>query len=494
MSEYVSRHDAAAALGPRLAQFLPAGDELEVVVVPASDLLVPRRLDVAVKALHVGWARRGIDSDFARKLYLEHLRVFNGFVEADGSGKLGVEEFCGRFRALAASVAAHGLRKDMLIPVSGDGVILDGAHRVALCLQAGFPVRTVRTTVDVGPTYDASYFEARGMKRPYLDAAIVSYISHAPDTRLVLVWPTAAGRDAELSAVINRHAAVVARKDVPLSTNAAVNLVVRAYQHESWLGGPSDDYAGGRNKARWCTDGDGPLRVFVVHAGEDLLTLKEEIRAVFGNGKHSVHINDTHQETVELAGLLFNANSLHNLHFGPPTSPKWFRRLFDHYDAWLSEFPPDEQDLFCIDGSSVLAAYGVRDVRDLDFLYAGAAEVDTGFKEIGLHNHVAPLYGRSIDSLVHDPTAYFYFRGRKMLAAPLVSDMKTRRGEAKDVEDVASLAAVLRGTPPTVPRLTSLRRNLTPARLKGRAKLVALKARYHLLRWKRQVGRTGSQR
>jgi hypothetical protein len=488
MPELLTHDAATAAIAPRLARFLPDTDRIAVSWVPAQDLLVPQRLDLAVKLMYADWTRRQIDCDFARRLYLEHLRVFNGCVEADGSGKITAEQFCASFDALIADVTATGFREDAVIPVSEDGVVLDGAHRVAVCLALGLPVPVVRTTLERGPVYDADYFEARGMKQPFLDAAIFAYAKWAPRTRVVLVWPTAEGRNPELEGVVREHAQVVARKDVVLSANAAVNLVCRTYADEPWLGGPSDDYAGARNKAQWCTRGRGPLRVFLVEPTQDPLQLKESVRGLFGHGKHSVHINDTHDETVELVELLFNDNSLHHLHLAPPTAPRWFRRLFAHYDSWLRELPAEEQDRFCIDGSAVLAAYGVRDVRDLDFLHCGAGTVDTGFREIALHEGAEELYARSVDCLVHDPTVYFSYRGRKMLAAPLIREMKARRGDSKDVDDVEMLDAVLSHSLPAASPRTWLRKNLSPRRLKGRAKLAALKGRYHLLMLKRRMG------
>ena len=43
---------------------------------------------------------------------------------------------------------------------------------------------------------------------------------------------------------------------------------------------------------------------------EQSIKAKEEIRAKFNLGKHSVHINDTHEQTIRLAKCVLNKNSL----------------------------------------------------------------------------------------------------------------------------------------------------------------------------------------
>ena len=486
--ETVPRRAVAEAWGARLADLLPPKEQLDVFECSAGDLLVPQRLDLAVKADYVAARLAKTDAPFPRTAYLEHIRAFNGFVEADDSGKVGPDGFCRAFDELIDSVCARGLEEDCLLPVSQDGVLLDGAHRAAVCLELGLPVRVVRTNLAAGPAFTAAYFGNRGLADTYVDAAVAGYVRRKPTTRMVLVWPTAENRDDELSSVVERHSRVVCRKDLHLTPAGSVNFVARAYRHEPWLGDASDDFAGARNKARWCFQGKGPLRLFVVEASDDLIACKDEIRGIFGSGKHSVHINDTHVETVELARLAFNANSLHWLNHADPTPPKWFARLFEHYDRWLDDVAADDGDFYCLDGSAVLGAYGVRDVRDLDYLYVGDDPVDSGFKEIAVHNGAARHYSRSLDGIVLDPTGHFWYQNRKMVALPVLREMKLARGEAKDLEDLHLVDTRLSGGRASLPVSTRLRRAVQPARVKGRLKMVALKGRYHLTRLRHRYG------
>lgn len=481
----IDRAAAIRALGPKIAPLVPEESRLDVYECPASELLRAERIDVAIKAEYASYRIREIPSSFARDLYLAHIRSFNWFVETDGSGKTGPLGFVSAFDGLIDSMCENASGRTPLVPVSRDGILLDGAHRLAISLCLRQPVRFIRTVVEKGPTYDAAFFESRGLGRPFLDAAFTAYIERNAHTRIVLLWPTAEAKDAEAMEIIGRHARVVGRKDVVLSNEGPVHVVMRSYSGEPWLGDANNDYAGARNKARWCFQGSGPLRAVAVETEGELLRCKEELRALYGQEKHSVHINDDHDESLELAHMLFNGNSLHFLNTAPAAAPPWFLRLFNHYDRWLDGMTSTGQAEYCLDGSAVLAAYGIRDVRDLDYLHVGGHHDRHPLREVSLHNDAARHYPCHLAEIVFNPEHHLYFQDRKMVALNLLREMKITRGEAKDYDDVALIDALLERGRPRLPLRLAVRRLLRPSYLKGRAKLLALKIRYYVALYRR---------
>ena len=90
-----------------------------------------------------------------------------------------------------------------------------------------------------------------------------------------------------------------------------------------------------------------------------------------------------------------------------------------------------------------MAAYGLRDGKDLDFLHHFSLPAGGLPPELGSHNEYAELYGASVDDLIYDPANHFYFSGFKFVALPVIARMKKARGEPKDRSDLALIRKVL---------------------------------------------------
>jgi hypothetical protein len=169
---------------------------------------------------------------------------------------------------------------------------------------------------------------------------------------------------------------------------------------------------------------------------------KAAIRALFDIGNHSVHITDTHHETLRVAEALLNANSVHFVEHARPGAPV---RLLGHMARlrdWLREAGLSPEDL-CIGGSAVLAAYGLREGKDLDFLHHFALPERGLPEDLGSHNEYAGLYGLSADDLIYDPSNHFNYFGLKFASLPVIARMKKTRGEKKDAVDLSLIRKVL---------------------------------------------------
>lgn len=248
---------------------------------------------------------------------------------------------------------------------------------------------------------------------------------------LALVWPAAKGRDADLTALFGPQAGL---GSVTLTYRGAHNLLVQCYRNEVWLGPAEQEHPGVAKKLRSCFTGSGSLRLFALHAQdlEAVRDLKDRVRDLFGIDKASVHITDTPEETVLLAGLLLNPNGRHFLdHARPFRYPGLVERLARFRDA-LSERGLDPAD-YALDTGMVMAAYGLRPAEDVDYVTAGAR-----FRaaDIGPHDDALRHHGIAPELLVRDPAYHFWFDGVKFLSLAQVCAMKRNRGEAKDAYDL----------------------------------------------------------
>ena len=163
-----------------------------------------------------------------------------------------------------------------------------------------------------------------------------------------------------------------------------------------------------------------------------LLSLKQNVRSVCDVGKHSIHINDTQEETWRIASSVFNENSIHflnNSSFGQT----------EKFDSYLIQYKniiknrKDKYD-FCVDASAVLSAYGLRDCRDLDFLHLH--NIGNLTNDISCHNIESHHYDVNKNDIIYDPKMHFYCYGIKMASIEIIKNMKISRDEQKDRVDV----------------------------------------------------------
>ena len=445
----------------------------------AIDFLSPNRFDLIAKLIYVKFRDLKIQSDFARRLYLEHINAFNGYVENDGSNKIGKEAFLNSFNNVIDSIRDYGFLLESEIPLSESNSIIDGAHRTAAAIYYNKDI-LVKKKQAPNPNYNFNFFLKRGLKRQYLDAMAIEYATIKNNTYAVLIWPSAEGKEKELSEILNSYGEIAYRKDVYLTSEGSVQLVKHAYKSEKWLGNEKNNFIGARNKASWCFEKSGPLRVFLFESSKDLIKMKEEIRKVFNISKHAVHINDTKEETLELCGLLFNDNSLHWLNYSIVKNFPWFNRLHTHFCNWLIKEGLNPID-FCIDGSATLGAYGIREVRDLDYLYFGDyKKISTGFKEIDCHNEELLFHSCCRDEIIFNPENYFYYFGVKYISLRNILNAKSKRKEKKDLVDIERINALLSRRTIKEPFRQKIKRYSEPSYLKGKIKFQLLKLRYFL--------------
>lgn len=140
---------------------------------------------------------------------------------------------------------------------------------------------------------------------------------------------------------------------------------------------------------------------------------------------------DLRHETMRHARLLFNDNSAHWLNHAAEARLPKFKRFLRRYRRWLTKSGTDPDDC-CVDNGGTLAAYGIRDLHDLDFLYAGEF-VETGVRGVDCHNrHFAGIveeadFPYTPEDFVRQPANHFYFEDLKFATLPLMRQMKFQR-------------------------------------------------------------------
>ena len=226
--------------------------------------------------------------------------------------------------------------------------------------------------------------------------------------------------------------------------NGLINIKKVNYGKEEWAGNYENGYKGLKKHATMCT-GLRKLRVliFVSESLENVLMAKKEIRNLLKKGNYPIHINDCHNEAIELADIYFNNDKINWLNSAS------YKLNLKHFNACLSEFKEfalkNHFDLnkMCLSGSLVLELYGLRKAKDIDVIHSYTINFKDE-KNISSHYSENKYYSDIFDKIIIDYNKTMTYEGIKILSIKELLRMKMKRHEfIKDFIDIF-LIVVLR--------------------------------------------------
>ncbi|MBR1676860.1 MAG: hypothetical protein IJ706_06105 [Clostridia bacterium] len=294
----------------------------EIVDIDAYELLVPERFDLTVKLAYIEARESGGDMKFAKEMYAKHIEAFSEgyFVEPGNNFKNSLERFFSVFHDLIDDFKQNGFDSSKsLIPVGKDNIILDGAHRTACAIYFKKKVSIIRFN-ELEVNFDYKFFRQRKMAEEMLEYMSIIFCRYSINNiYLACFWPTAdlSKRDKALN-LIEENYKIIFNSEYSLSRNGLRNFMIQIYQQQDWIGSFEDHFKGVMGKVDACfiPQNTTETTLFLGGSLDKVLSLKDDIREIFKIGKHSVHISDTNNETLLMAELLFNYNSVHALNYG----------------------------------------------------------------------------------------------------------------------------------------------------------------------------------
>jgi len=414
-------------------------------------LLKHNRFDIAAKHIYARHREKGVESDWHKKLYIEHIKVLNGGFEINPK-KDNINDFLSHFNNLLDSIKEKGYDQKNLLPITNEDYLVEGAHRLTACLLYNIkPFCNISNEKVYNLSSD--FFKNRkryiptGLMTKWLDPIAVEYAKLKKNTYLIMIFPSALGKETEIKKILSEYGNIVYKKEINLRKYGKINFIRNIYPNEWWLGSWKNGYMGAKKKADWCFKKDGPTGIYLYESDDaaKIKVAKEKLRDLFSLDKttnkqkklarsSAVHINDTHEETVKLSQLLFNENGIHFLNNSKPAYFKKFEKNLKTFKNWVKKNNLDIDD-FCIVSSSCLSLYGIRDANDIDFIYFKQLNP---IKEKGLGNHNEEIdnYPEKKDEIIFNPQNHFFYKGIKFASIDIIKNMKLKRGEIKDKIDL----------------------------------------------------------
>lgn len=408
-------------------------ESYKIKSIPAIKLLTFNRFDIAFKLLYLD--KHKYDLEFLKYIYIEHIRAFSlgKFTEPGNDDKNTVHKFIDDFAQTFEDICSNGfVARKSLIPLSKNGSIANGSHRVASAIYLNKTVDCVQ--IDTGNhLYDYKFFHSRNVSSEILDVVATKFVEYADCTHIAFLWPTAKGHDKHIEDIIPN---ILYRKEIPLNPNGAHNLLSQIYYGEEWLGSSKNNFRGAKSKLLECFKSFEPVRVIAFQASnlDEVFKIKDKIRDIFNVGKHSVHITDTKEEAVRVARVVFNENSIHFLNYAKPNKHISTHKKMNIFNKFILKNNLNKTDVV-LDSGMVLSAYGLREASDIDYFVDNNIKIKFRDDNIGFHDNELKYHNEEKLELIYNPKNYFYFNDLKFISFKQLYKMKINRGESKDIDD-----------------------------------------------------------
>lgn len=416
--------------------------DYEVEMVHARDLLTPYRIDIIAKLKYVESHETGLNVEYATEIYRRNIEActLGIFTEFGNNNKNSLEDFYSIFDALIFSIKANGFdENNSIIPVDKKGMILDGAHRVAVAAYFDILVPIIRFDID-SPPMDIGFFRKRFVPENDLDYLITEFCKWRSDLYLCCLWPSAEPvklREKAIELLCN-NAILLHQKTVQISYNGLMNLIPQIYIQNSWVGSLDDRFVTATPKIEGCYgSGNGLLDVILFQCNglKKVKELKTAMRDIFGIAENSLHITDYAHETLYIAQMLFSDNTINFINNASPFKYTLMNKRIYSFLEFLqvNKLPIDE---YIIDSSTVMGLYGIREPDDIDYLTVNNKLISIDDNYINDHKNEAIYYGHKIDNLLYDPQNHFYYFGIKIITLQVLLEFKKKRNTSKDHEDI----------------------------------------------------------
>ncbi len=403
-----------------------------------SKLLTHNRFDLGLKLAYLLY-RKDLPS-LAREIYYHDIRsqTLSAFKEHGNHEKYSFNIYIDHFTKTFADIEENGFDESKtLVPLSSNGTILNAAHRVASAIYLNKEVTCVSTKLDeICPNYQ--YFADRNTPEDILDIGAITFSQYAESTYLAFLWPS--GRKYYNKTEI-LFPNVVYRKEIKLTSQGALNLLIELYKHMDWLGENENNFPGAHKKLTECfTDFEGfTVVLFQAENIERVRKIKKHIRDINKIGFSSVHITDTIDEVKRIAHLIFNRNGVHFLNYGNPHKFESTLKIVN----CLNSLDRDTLKKFVLSGSMTLSVYGIREANDVDY-FSNENLPPTG-AHLNVESHDSQLFHHKLDksSLIYDPKYHFQYLNIKFISFEQVYRFKKNRNEEKDRNDCRLMSSLI---------------------------------------------------
>jgi len=408
---------------------------MKVTPIQAVALITPSRLDIAAKTLVARSLKTGLGRVPADEIYRATLSAMNPTGKfGEDNKKFSLDDYENSFKELFSSLSDNGFDPSRgLVPLSRDGSLQNGAHRVAIAAILGLDVATQKTD-DIPQVYDFQYFQKAGLEYSLLRRLAWEYLGLENRTRAILLSGFSESESLKIANHLRKSAGVVCYDSIRLTEIGKRRLMDAAYGHLSWY---ANDLREKLVIERFSAESTAHLILFVPRDDTHASEIKEHLRNRFmeqGQFERRIHGSDNYEETVRIARAFLLKGQRAFLNWSPlGAEDPILERVMS-----LPDF--QKSDLLAFDGGAVVEMFGIRTTQDLDHIcVTKGLKCAVGSRHGDCHNHMYAASGLDVAELLNNPDETFEVQGIKFMNSDLVALSKRFRGEGKDLADSQAL-------------------------------------------------------
>ena len=294
----------------------------------------------------------------------------------------------------------------------------------------------------------------------YLDYMVLQYCISNKNTFVLTVWPVTYDAEDIFLNTYNKYGSIIYKKEIRLKENGFKNI----------LHFISDKKKHPQGMKLWFAEPHrhiNPLTIYIFESKEiETISVNEKINyltRIFNNNRNHIlqiqkkgglnnlfvttsakrecrneikvknkiapisfapdrqyshHVNDEHYETIELCRIFLNDNSIFALNkCNLDYKCLSFDNKYKNYVKFINDNKWGKIDDFCLNNSSVLSQFGIRQSRDIDYLHNYIFNIPKQIpeEEISSHNYVVRQFNLNIDDIIYNPTKHFWFKNIKFI-------------------------------------------------------------------------------
>ena len=279
-----------------------------------------------------------------------------------------------------------------------------------------------------------------------LDYLAYTFCRNEKKAHMVMIWPKALHHFDEIKEELAKCAEIIHIKKANLNRKAQSYLLKEIPEKSTAVSKHLEYYFSNKSKGKviaiLCRFPSLAVATSCKKKIRNKLNITPKIAAL--------HIADDQPQSIALCQIFFNFNSLNYINNQMPSIyfPK-FRFLFEKYQNYIKKLR-NSNEYFCVDGSSILAMHGIRDLNvDFDYLSAykdikapKQAKYKFGAKRVGpldLHNQAWIRSGVDPIEAIINPKYHFFYKGYKFVTLDHIRYFKYRQNRPVDQRDVKAI-------------------------------------------------------
>ena len=454
-----------------------------------------RRFDVIVKLVYAYYySVYKFVPDVFLNAYKEHVRVWSNFKESckfnvlpywfDAAipckEKRSAADFILSFQKTIDSVRDDGFNSNKSrIPADKNGVILNGAHRLAAATILSKNATFEYFNTPTKHNWNYLFFEMKGLKKDISDLIMLEWMTLqlklsqvTSKVSILALFSDNQHNDDRVRKIVSEKCSkdngILYEKSVSLNKLGMSQLVRHMYGNQEWLPAQINVMLSLFKQKTFVVN----FMFFFGRNLNEIKTCKNDIRKILNHKKFksSAHIPDSPQESLILAQMILNPNSVQFLNYGQNgvdclrIATELGKRSSLERIPTLPGLYIGRDDLM-VDSGSVMHLFNLRNRTDVDILFLHDIDKNVlgnkGGLNIEAHAFKSNAIGtgrpwgedhfgetvRSKWSLFYDMTNYGFCYGIKFVSLDQLIKYKRKRNEPiKDKHDISLIQDFLRHT------------------------------------------------